>query len=98
MSRTWQEDAIPQWLLHLLQTAHISWPPCCVWVGARLLQSCPLRCAALHGAGMLAGGTGIAPMYQVAQAILKNPNDKTQVCAGRRASDYRLSSARFRVL
>ncbi len=28
---------------------------------------------------MLAGGTGIAPMYQVLQAILKNPNDKTQV-------------------
>ena len=28
---------------------------------------------------MLAGGTGIAPMYQVLQAILKNPNDRTQV-------------------
>ncbi len=30
---------------------------------------------------MLAGGTGISPMYQVLQAILKNPNDKTQVGA-----------------
>jgi NAD(P)H-flavin reductase len=29
--------------------------------------------------GMLAGGTGITPMYQVAQAILKDPNDKTEV-------------------
>lgn len=29
--------------------------------------------------GMLAGGTGITPMYQVAQAILKNKQDLTQV-------------------
>ena len=29
--------------------------------------------------GMLAGGTGITPMFQVAQAILKDPNDRTQV-------------------
>ncbi|KAJ9516208.1 hypothetical protein QJQ45_024640 [Haematococcus lacustris] len=29
--------------------------------------------------GMLAGGTGITPMYQVLNAILKNPADKTQV-------------------
>ncbi|XP_021715597.1 NADH--cytochrome b5 reductase 1-like isoform X2 [Chenopodium quinoa] len=29
--------------------------------------------------GMLAGGTGITPMFQVARAILKNPSDKTKV-------------------
>ncbi|KXZ46818.1 hypothetical protein GPECTOR_40g552 [Gonium pectorale] len=29
--------------------------------------------------GMLAGGTGITPMYQVLCAILKNPKDKTKV-------------------
>jgi len=29
--------------------------------------------------GMLAGGTGITPMLQVIQAILKNPADRTQV-------------------
>ncbi|KAF5827986.1 hypothetical protein DUNSADRAFT_18392 [Dunaliella salina] len=29
--------------------------------------------------GMLAGGTGVTPMYQVLNAILKNPADKTQV-------------------
>eukprot|EP00252_Welwitschia_mirabilis_P015972 TRINITY_DN3540_c0_g1_i1.p1 TRINITY_DN3540_c0_g1~~TRINITY_DN3540_c0_g1_i1.p1 ORF type:complete len:283 (+),score=57.13 TRINITY_DN3540_c0_g1_i1:95-943(+) len=29
--------------------------------------------------GMLAGGSGITPMYQVARAILENPNDKTNV-------------------
>ena len=28
---------------------------------------------------MLAGGTGVTPMYQVANAILKNPADKTQI-------------------
>ena len=28
---------------------------------------------------MLAGGTGVTPMYQVANAILKNPSDKTQI-------------------
>ena len=28
---------------------------------------------------MLAGGTGITPMYQVAAAILKNPLDRTEV-------------------
>jgi cytochrome-b5 reductase len=27
--------------------------------------------------GMLAGGTGITPMFQVAQAVLKDPNDST---------------------
>lgn len=30
-------------------------------------------------AGMLAGGTGVTPMYQVLHAILKNPSDKAQV-------------------
>ena len=30
-------------------------------------------------AGMLAGGTGVTPMYQVANAILKNPADKTEI-------------------
>jgi len=29
--------------------------------------------------GMIAGGTGITPMFQVAKAILTNPNDKTKV-------------------
>lgn len=28
---------------------------------------------------MIAGGTGITPMYQVARAIFKNPEDKTKV-------------------
>ena len=32
-----------------------------------------------HAAGMIAGGTGITPMYQVAAAILKDPTDRTQV-------------------
>ena len=31
--------------------------------------------------GMVAGGTGITPMLQVIRAILKDPNDKTEVCA-----------------
>ncbi len=30
-------------------------------------------------AGMLAGGTGVTPMYQVANAILKNSADKTEI-------------------
>jgi cytochrome-b5 reductase len=30
--------------------------------------------------GMIAGGTGITPMLQVVRAILKNPDDNTQVC------------------
>ena len=29
--------------------------------------------------GMVAGGTGITPMYQVMKAILENPEDKTKV-------------------
>lgn len=29
--------------------------------------------------GMVAGGTGIAPMYQILTAILNNPKDKTQI-------------------
>ncbi|CAM0883108.1 unnamed protein product [Alopecurus aequalis] len=29
--------------------------------------------------GMIAGGSGITPMFQVARAILENPNDKTNV-------------------
>ncbi|KAJ4721357.1 NADH-cytochrome b5 reductase [Melia azedarach] len=29
--------------------------------------------------GMLAGGSGITPMFQVARAILENPNDRTKV-------------------
>lgn len=29
--------------------------------------------------GMIAGGTGITPMFQVARAILENPNDWTQI-------------------
>jgi ferredoxin-NADP reductase len=33
----------------------------------------------LWPAGMIAGGTGITPMYQVAAAILKDPRDRTQL-------------------
>lgn len=33
----------------------------------------------LNAIGMLAGGTGVTPMYQVANAILKNPADKTEI-------------------
>ncbi len=33
---------------------------------------------AMH-AGMIAGGSGITPMYQVAQAILRDPHDFTKV-------------------
>lgn len=29
--------------------------------------------------GMIAGGTGITPMFQLAHAILRNPNDKTKL-------------------
>lgn len=29
--------------------------------------------------GMIAGGSGITPMYQIIKAILKNPDDKTEV-------------------
>lgn len=29
--------------------------------------------------GMLAGGSGVTPMFQVARAILENPNDRTKV-------------------
>ena len=29
--------------------------------------------------GMIAGGTGITPMYQVIQTILANPDDRTNV-------------------
>ena len=40
--------------------------------------------------GMLAGGTGITPMYQVAAAILKNPADRTEVRPARDASQSTL--------
>lgn len=33
---------------------------------------------AVH-AGMIAGGSGITPMYQVAQAILRDPHDATKI-------------------
>jgi NAD(P)H-flavin reductase len=29
--------------------------------------------------GLIAGGTGITPCYQLIKAIFKNPNDKTKV-------------------
>src|SRR5438045_8500844 len=29
--------------------------------------------------GLIAGGTGITPMYQLIKAIFKNPNEKTKV-------------------
>lgn len=28
---------------------------------------------------MIAGGTGITPMYQIIKSSLKNPNDKTEL-------------------
>jgi NAD(P)H-flavin reductase len=50
-------------------------------------------------AGMIAGGTGITPMYQVAHAILKDQNDITKVgalgsnflTAGRYAEHWHIS-------
>lgn len=33
----------------------------------------------LDATGMIAGGTGVTPMYQVAKAILKDATDKTQI-------------------
>ncbi len=36
----------------------------------------PNVCKAL---GMIAGGTGITPMLQIIKAVLKNPEDKTQL-------------------
>lgn len=32
-----------------------------------------------HSPGMIAGGTGITPCYQVAAAILKDPSDTTRI-------------------
>jgi hypothetical protein len=29
--------------------------------------------------GMVCGGTGVTPIYQVVNAVLKNPRDKTKV-------------------
>jgi len=37
------------------------------------------RANMLRAIGMIAGGTGITPMLQVIRAIVKNPEDKTQV-------------------
>jgi len=37
------------------------------------------RANMLRAIGMIAGGTGITPMLQVIRAIVKNPDDKTQV-------------------
>jgi cytochrome-b5 reductase len=30
--------------------------------------------------GLIAGGTGITPMYQLIEHVLNDPNDKTKVC------------------
>lgn len=43
--------------------------------------------------GMIAGGTGITPMYQIIQEVLKNPADKTEIdliYANRSANDILL--------
>ena len=47
---------------------------------------CTLHCQTITAsvtdlslAGMIAGGTGVTPMYQVAKAILKDATDKTQI-------------------
>lgn len=47
--------------------------------------------------GMLAGGTGITPMYQLLQKILKDPNDTTEVQAGQRGGGRRLARQGGRV-
>ncbi|KAL9089253.1 MAG: hypothetical protein Q9165_005821 [Trypethelium subeluteriae] len=39
----------------------------------------PYEANKLNHIGMVAGGTGITPMYQVLRAIFKNPEDKTKV-------------------
>ncbi|KAI9659990.1 MAG: NADH-cytochrome b5 reductase [Bathelium mastoideum] len=39
----------------------------------------PYEANSLNHIGMIAGGTGITPMYQVLRAIVKNPDDKTKV-------------------
>ncbi|KAF2236040.1 NADH-cytochrome b5 reductase [Viridothelium virens] len=39
----------------------------------------PYEANKLSHIGMVAGGTGITPMYQVLRAIFKNPEDKTKV-------------------
>ena len=39
----------------------------------------PYEANKLEHIGMIAGGTGITPMYQVLRTIFKNPEDKTKV-------------------
>jgi hypothetical protein len=51
--------------------------PACAQAAPRRLRT-PLS-RSPHAAGMIAGGTGITPMYQVAAAILKDPSDRTEV-------------------
>ncbi len=51
--------------------------PACAQAAPRRLRTPPSRLR--HAAGMIAGGTGITPMYQVAAAILKDPSDRTEV-------------------
>lgn len=39
----------------------------------------PLKPNQYKSIGMIAGGTGIAPMFQVARHLLRNPNNKTEI-------------------
>jgi len=43
------------------------------------MEKIPYRPNMKKRIGMLAGGTGLTPMYQILTEILKNPNDKTEV-------------------
>jgi cytochrome-b5 reductase len=43
------------------------------------LKHLHLVVSAAPAAGMIAGGTGVTPMYQVAAAILKDPQDSTRI-------------------
>ena len=43
------------------------------------LPKYPLEANKHNHIGLIAGGTGITPMYQLCRAIFKNPNDKTKV-------------------
>jgi cytochrome-b5 reductase len=55
------------------ENKYIPHPPKLQWKAKRLM-----RCR--HDAvGLIAGGTGITPCYQLIKAIFKNPDDKTKV-------------------
>lgn len=43
------------------------------------IQKLPITPNMKKSIGLIAGGTGLTPMLQVADAILQNPNDKTEI-------------------